>query len=240
MGNEVVCHNARDSIGPLTQILASSSHNLSSLCTTWHAHLQSLPCDGMMPSTPEVELQLEVVNGTGAAVQESHAEVEEQPEAHNQSENTSIYPPSALLALVLIALYIRENYDTSVFLQSVEYIFRQPCMNATTFYCGLVDWVFGHGHLIMLILQSTATFSAFAWFVLPNVSLFIQSNPSFCKGSSTAPTKLCELRSLTSSIPSASKSQMLLRSPSQGSSRMHVHYTGRARGLGRTKQWPST
>lgn len=107
------------------------------------------------------------MEGTSAA-QESGAEVvvEEDSEAHNQSEHTSIYPPSALLSLVLIALYIRENYDTSVILQSVDCILRQPCMNAATFYCGLIDWVFGHGHLIMLILQSTATFSAFAWLVL--------------------------------------------------------------------------
>merc|ERR1711939_460572 len=66
-------------------------------------------------------------------------------------------------SLILIALFIRQAFDTSTLQRTLELFFRQYCMNATTFYCGLIDWVFGHVHLIMLILQSTATFSAFAW-----------------------------------------------------------------------------
>lgn len=84
---------------------------------------------------------------------------------HEQNQTTSPSFISSITApsLILIALFILQAFDTSNFLRIIELFLRQNCMNATTFYCGLIDWVLGHVDRIMFILQTTASFSAVAW-----------------------------------------------------------------------------
>ncbi|KAK0118019.1 hypothetical protein ONS95_012330 [Cadophora gregata] len=96
--------------------------------------------------------------------QHQHHQQESDLKQNQQNQASTISTSSiSIPSLILTALFIRQVLDTSTIQRTVELFFRQYCMNATTFYCGLIDWVFGHVHLIMLILQSTATFSAFAW-----------------------------------------------------------------------------
>ena len=121
---------------------------------------------------PHTALRPEDVRASAIAAQElreQHQQQESDPKQNQQSHNhISTISAISVPSLILIALFIRQAFDTSTLQRTLELFFRQYCMNATTFYCGLIDWVFGHVHLIMLILQSTATFSAFAWWVTPD------------------------------------------------------------------------
>ncbi|KAJ5037281.1 uncharacterized protein L3040_007458 [Drepanopeziza brunnea f. sp. 'multigermtubi'] len=68
----------------------------------------------------------------------------------------TLEPPAYHLFLEIVAQY-QYQYQS-------QYP-RQPWMNATTFYSGLIDWLFGHEYWIMLIVQSSATASAFLWLI---------------------------------------------------------------------------
>ncbi|CZT09765.1 uncharacterized protein RAG0_14420 [Rhynchosporium agropyri] len=92
------------------------------------------------------------------------------PDLSQNLEDTSVLhriaicdPPLLLFIYRTEVAEIVTTVVTTISRTATASLYHQYCMNATTFYCGLIDWVLGHGHLIMLIIQSTATFSAAAW-----------------------------------------------------------------------------
>ncbi|KAH6711586.1 hypothetical protein BKA61DRAFT_94367 [Leptodontidium sp. MPI-SDFR-AT-0119] len=136
------------------------------------------PPAGDHAKMPQMLLKPEDGSGPSASApqelrekESEHLQTQTQDHNHNHDlDQTSVVPAITVPSLILTALFIRQAYDPSTFLRTLELFCQQHCMNATTFYCDLIDWVFGHGHLIMLILQSTATFSAFAWCVTLDAS----------------------------------------------------------------------
>ncbi|KAL2063266.1 hypothetical protein VTL71DRAFT_5071 [Oculimacula yallundae] len=101
-----------------------------------------------------------------------HTETHDQVQivqVHVENEPSLRVVITSIAPFLTVAAHIREVSDSLILVAStleriwVHSFYQEYCMNATTFYCGLIDWLFGHGHLVMLILQSTATFSASAW-----------------------------------------------------------------------------
>lgn len=155
----------------------------SFLATPIGSHTPSTPPRlGDHAKMPRMPLRPEDVQAS-ARPRRAAQELREQESEHTQMQNQnqdldqdqthahahdrfSIISAISIPSTVLLALLICQVFDTSALLRAVELFSGQYCMNATTFYCGLIEWVLGHdAYLIMLILQSTATFSAFAWCV---------------------------------------------------------------------------